>query len=108
MKFLNETHVVVDHDFHQFGEGGLSWVPSQFFFGFGGVAKQLLDLCRTEVFGIDLNEYAAGGFVDAFLVNSFALPFQLYADMVEGEGGKLAHGVIFAGGDDEVVGLRLL
>ncbi len=99
---------MVDHDLDEILEAGLSGIPAQDFLCLAGVAEQLLHLCRTEILGINLYQHTAGGLVDTLLVNTLALPFELDAHVMEGQCGEVAHCVILARSNHEVIGLRLL
>ena len=102
-------HVVVDHEVDELFEAGLfAGVPAEAPFGFGGVTPEVDDVGGTVEVGADFDEDAAGGGVDTFLVGAFAFPAQFDAGAAEGELAEFAHGVLFAGGDDEVFGLVLL
>ena len=93
---------------NQFFETRLPGVPAKFLLGLGRVAEELLDFRWTEVFRIDFHEDFARFNVDALFVDAFAFPAEFDAGLAEREGAELADGMVLAGGDHEVVGLRLL
>ena len=76
MQFLDKLHIVLHHNFHQVGEGGLLGIPAQQGAGLGGIAQELLHLGGAEVTGIDLNKHFSGGAVNTLLVNALALPMR--------------------------------
>ena len=108
IELLHEPHIVVDHDFDQIIEGRLAGIPAEERLGLGGVAEELFHLGRTEEARVDFNQHLTRGGVDAFLVDAFAFPTQLDADMPECQRAELTHGVVLARGDDEVLRLLLL
>src|SRR5262249_4981976 len=73
----------------------------------GGVAEQRLDFGRAEVARIDRHPALARA-VERPFVDSGALPAELHAELVRRALHELAHAVLLAGGDDEVLRLRLL
>ena len=68
----------------------------------------MFDFGGAEEAWVDFDECASGVGVYAFFVEAGAFPSQVDACAGEGASGEVAHGVVFAGGDDEVVGLGLL
>ena len=108
IELLDKPHIMLDHDFDQILERSLAWVPAEEGLGLGGVAEQLLHFGGAEIARVDLDEHFSGGRVDALLVDAFAFPAQLDADMMEGQGAELADGVVLARSDDEVLRLLLL
>ena len=100
-------HIVLHHDLHELFEGSGLRVPSEFSLRLRGVAPQVDDVCRAvEVFA-DLDECLAyevlrSGDAYAFLVEPLAPELEFYAGSLEGVVCELAHGVLLAGGDDEV------
>jgi hypothetical protein len=47
---------MIYHDLNQLFEGGLAGVPAQGVLGFSRITQKLINLCRTEIFGIYLYE----------------------------------------------------
>ena len=68
----------------------------------------MLHFGGAEVARVDLYEGLFRRRVDALLINTFTFPAEVDADMMEGQGAELAHRVVLARGDDEVLGLLLL
>ena len=68
----------------------------------------MFDFGGAEESWVDFDEDASCGGVYAFFVEAMSFPSQIDAGASEGSGGELAHTVVFAGGDDEVIGLGLL
>jgi len=104
---------VIDHDLHQFLEGSGVGVPAEFGTGLRRVAPEVDDVGGAVEIGGDLYEGLADKMVgaadaDALLVLGFALPLEFDADIVEGELGKLADAVLYARGNDVVLGLARL
>ena len=99
---------MLDHDPDEVFEGSLAGVPAEECLGLGGVAEQLLHFGRAEEAWVDLDQALARSNVDTSLVDAFAFPTQLDADMLEGQGAELADGVILTRGDDEVFRFFLL
>ena len=89
-------------------EARLARIPSQNLACLLWIAKQLLHFCRSEILRIDLYQHTSGLLVDALLVETIALPLQFDAHKAERQCSELAHGVILAGSNHEVVGFGLL
>ena len=105
-----------DHLMDQFGQADLGG-PAEFFVGLGWVAEQGFDFGGPVVARVDANDGVAGFALGVVTVNSqndanfgFALIFKVQGDAEFGSGefNKLAHAVLHAGSDDEVVWLVLL
>ena len=92
------------HDSYQFGKRGLGRVPAQLGTGFGRVTQQLFHFARTEVFRVHFHQYLAGGLVDTLLIHTASLPFQLDAQVVEGQCTELTDRMHFSRSDDEILG----
>ena len=101
-------HIVAYHDFYQFREWCFAWIPSQYGSGFGRVTEQLFHFGRAEVFRVDLYQYFAGGRVDSFLIDAFALPTQVDAYFGKCQCTEFADGMHFAGSDYEIFGYVML
>ena len=82
------------------------WHPAEFLFGFGRVSQQGFDFSGSKVAGVDADD----GFLStvSHLVDALAFPAQLHAQLYGRPLDELAHAVLHAGGDDEVIGLILL
>ena len=74
IQLLHKPHIMLDHDPDEVFEGSLAGVPAEECLGLGGVAEQLLHLCRTEEAWVDLDQALARSDVDASLVDAFAFP----------------------------------
>ena len=99
---------MADHQFYKLLERCGLRVPAEFVLGLGWVTPEVDYICRAvEIRRYTYEGLACGG-IDADFVDAFALPTELNAGMVEGEGGELADGVLHACGDDEVLGLIVL
>ena len=83
-------------------------IPAQHLFCLGRVAQQLVHLGGAEILRVYFHQHFPGIFVDAFLVNALALPFQLYSGFAECQRTKLSHCVHLARGYYKVIRLRLL
>ena len=104
---------MIDHDLHQFLEGSGIGVPAEFGAGLRRVAPKVDDVGGAVEVGGDFDEGLADEVVgaagaDALLVLAATLPLEFDADIVEGEVGKLADAVLYARGDDVVLGLARL
>ena len=108
IELVHFLHIVTHHDADKVLERSLLRIPAQLGLSLCRIAEKLIDLCRTEVLRIDLNQHLASLFVVALLIDPFAAPFQLYANLTESQRSELADRVVLARGNDEVVGLRLL
>ena len=108
IQLFHKPHIMLDHDPDEVFEGCLAGVPAEERLGLGGVAQKLFHLGGTEEARVNLHKRLTGSHVDAFLVDAFAFPTQLDADMPECQRAELTHGVVLARGDDEVLGLLLL
>src|SRR5690606_10861056 len=88
--------------------------PAQLLLGLARIAQQRLDFRRTEVARIDAHDdvaflqcrrlVALDAFDDGPLVDTAALEAQAYAQFGRRPANELAHRILHAGGDDEVVG----
>src|SRR5690606_17177490 len=78
--FLHRFAVGVHHFAHQLAEAGLV-LPPQPGARLGRVAEQEIDLGRTEIARVDLDQDVAGFGVDALLLHTLAAPRELAADM---------------------------
>ena len=107
-EFLDELHVVLNHNLDEFRERGLLWVPSKFGLCLCGVAQQLIYLCRTEIFRINFNESLTRRFVVTLFIDTVTAPFEFDTNLFEGEGGKLTNCMILASSNHKVIWLWLL
>ena len=101
-------HVGVGHYLHQFGERCLLRVPAEFCAGLCGVAPEIYHVGRTVEVGRYLDKHLAGSRVDTLFVLFLTFPAQFDADVAESKLAEFAHGVLLAGGDNEVLGSRML
>lgn len=108
-----------------------AWFPAQPGFGFRGVAQQRFHLCGAEIAGIHPNHDIAGLYAggaggeahsckylrqsryvhllhSACFVRAGVFPPQSNAQFRRGYFDEPAHGILSAGGDDEIFGLVLL
>jgi hypothetical protein len=86
--------------------GGNLWYPSEFLFGFAGIAEQGLDFGGAEVARVNVNHgffIPIGHFVDAL-----TFPAQRHAQGFCCPVNELAHAVLQTGGDNKVIRLFLL
>ena len=102
-------HVVIDHDFNKLLKGCGHGVPAEFGLSLGGVAQQVDNVCGTVEVLRHSDEFLADKMSGAVNTNSHlvdALSFELKPDAhtLECEVGKLAHRVLHACGNDEVLG----
>ena len=105
--FFDGGFFAVAHFFDEFGEGDFG-LPAECGARFAGVAPEGVDFRRTKVAGVDADERTAAVGVDAGFVKALAAPFDVHAEVGGGGGDEVADGVLFAGGDDEVVRVVLL
>ena len=105
---LHQFHVVANHELDQLLEGGLGGVPAQLALGFGRVAPQVHHVGGAVELGRNFHQNAAGSLVDALFGFAFATEFQLDTGLAEGQFAEFAHGMLIAGGDDEILRLVLL
>src|SRR6201999_3301387 len=83
--------VAVHHVRDEILEGHLR-LPAEHLAGLAGIAEQRIDLGRTEVAGVDLDQRLFAGGIDANLVTALAAPFDATADDGEGVLDELADG----------------
>src|SRR5262249_38249620 len=82
--------------------------PAELLTRLSGIAEQDVDLSRTEIPRIDLDEDLSGLGVDPGLLDACASPGDPAAHMAEGELDEFAHGMLLACGQHIVVRLVLL
>src|ERR1039458_3138831 len=82
--------------------------PSQNPVRLGSVTQKQVDLSRAKIAPVDFHQRVAAGGIDAHLVNSLALPFDLAAYLQEGQLYELAHAVRFTRCQDVIVRRILL
>ena len=108
--------VGVDHLGDQFGQRRRRR-PAQLLLGLGRIAQQRLDLGRAVVARVDAHDdlawlapglVAGDGVDDADLGGALALEAHGHAQAFGGHAHEVAHAVLHAGGDDEVLGVILL
>src|ERR1035441_267377 len=97
----------VQHIGDQFGKRDRV-LPSQNPVLLGSVAQEQVDLSWPEIAAVDLHQQDAAGGIDAHLVNSLALPFDLAAHLQEGQFYVLAHAMRFTRRQDVIVRRILL
>ena len=101
---LNTLDVRVHHLRNQLLKGGLVRVPAELGGRLLGVSNQELNLSRAVVLGIHTNTDLSGLLVLANLALFLALPNNGDSNDLERLLHKLAHRVLLAGGQDEVIG----
>ena len=104
---------MLHHNLDELLETGGLRVPAQLALGLRGVAPEVDHVGGTiEVLahGHERLAHKVGrtSRADALLVDALALPAQFNACKAEGQRGKLAHGVLHASGDDEILGRGVL
>ena len=99
---LGDFRVGGDHFLHQIGKADLRF-PAEPGARLAGIAEQGFDFRRTEVAWIDPDHRSAVDRIDADLVGSGAAPLDSHAELLAGARDELAHRVLLAGCDDEVV-----
>src|SRR5215471_21275767 len=106
--FLGDRlEVGFDHFLDQLLERG-AMPPAELGPRLRGVAEQRIDLGRTEIARIDLDQHLAGRSVDSLLVDALAAPRDRLAGERERALDELAHRMLLTGGQHVVVGLALL
>src|SRR5579883_2090710 len=84
------------------------WCPTELTPGFRRVAEQGVDLRGPEVPWIDPHDRMSALAIDPLLLEALAAPFQAHAEEARGLFGELAHRVLDAGRNDEVLRRVLL
>jgi len=105
---IDAGDIRLDHLLDELIEGGGAGVPAERVLGLCGGADEEVDLGGAEVALVHADEGAAGGDLDANLVDSLALETNLHIGNLERLIDEVPHGVGLTGGDDEVLGLVLL
>src|SRR5216684_3608385 len=82
--------------------------PAESALRFRGVAEEKIDLRRTDIARVDLDEHAAAAAFETLLLESGAAPLEIDAGTSKRQRTKVAHRVLLPGGDDEVFRLVLL
>src|SRR5262245_26610882 len=82
--------------------------PAEFGTSLGGVAKENIDLGRSELTLLDFAEHAPANSVDRLLGAPLSRPSDPMSGPFEGALHELAHRIGFSGRQNEVVGLILL
>jgi len=88
--FLGLFKIFLDHFCYEFLEGYFG-SPAEFCLGFGRVAQQGFHFRGPEVFGVHGHNGVTGFGVNAFFVYAFALPGDVNAQFIGGDGDKLPH-----------------
>ena len=110
---LGGFQVLPDHLGHQIGETGAGH-PAQLGLGLGGVAQQGFHFGGPEVAGVHGDDGLAhlpvgrGAGEIALFVHARAFPADGHAQFPGGGIDEVPHRVLHAGGDDKILGLRLL
>ena len=99
---------MVHHQLHELLEGGLLRVPAQLCAGLGRVAPEVHHVGGPVEVRAHLHQHASGGLVDALLIGALPHELEFDAGVAKREPAEVAHAVLHAGGDDEVLGLLLL
>ena len=84
---------MLHHYLHQFGETRLRRIPAEQRPGFCRITQQLLNLARTEILRVNLDQRFAGLHVNTLFIHTFTFPTELNANLLESQSGKLTHGM---------------
>src|SRR6266404_5716534 len=104
---LGVLHVLIYHFGDQLRESQFR-LPAKHPVSLAGVAEQSVHFGRPEVAWIDAHEDLLRARVDADLVDSRAAPSDVHAQVLAGPLHELAHRMLLASCDNEVLRLRLL
>ena len=103
---LGGFEVFAHHFGDEFVEGSF-WCPAELFFSFGGVTEQSFYFCRAEIARINADD-AFAVTVEALLIDALPFPADFHAQLFGGSIDEIAHAVLHAGSNHEILRRFLL
>src|SRR3989338_8415143 len=105
--FFNEFQIVFGHNVRKFFERYLR-SPTQYPPCLTGVALQEINFGRPEIGGVDFNQRLATLSINALLLESLTLPYDIHSQVRPNFFGELSHRMSFSRCNDKIIRFLLL